>query len=387
MNNGLPRTILTFTAAGLVFGMLAYLPLTSRGQTPSPSPSNNPYGIPGNPPPAPGSPGGAPSPSPSEFLMPLPSGLGDMLQQQVPTFVPPFSIFANPSAPSPGGQVRLSVNTPTFDKNASTYIWTLNGKTLTDRSGLGKHSIIIQAGEVGSSLKASVTATESNGTVHTASLSIPVADLVVTWTAQTSIPKWYKGKALPVAGAKVRLVAMPTFIANGSAIPPAQLIYTWLIDGNPFTSGAGLQVVEVNASKIPLINPVVYLKVEDRTRKISKDIRVGVIARTPRALVYQTLPLGGIEPRTAIRSIIASNQGLLDIAVEPFYFPKPKKDLAYAWTVNGIQLQGQPGAPYILTIDPNGVQGGNAAIVANVSDQDEFMFAGKGLNLSFKQPR
>lgn len=381
MINGSKHTIIPFTIAGLIFGMLfAYAPFSSWGQTPSASPGSQ-YEIPGNLLSAPANPGGSPNPSASAVMMPLPLGLSD---QGPTTFVPPFSIVANPAAPSPGENITLTVDTPTFDKNAATYTWTLNGKTLIDQSGLGRRGITAQAGEVGSSIKVSVTATEPNGAQHSTTLSVPVADLIITWTAQTSIPKWYKGKALPSAGAKVRLVAMPTFVANGTVIPPSQLMYTWLIDGNPFTSGAGMQVVEVNASKIPLMSPVVYLLVEDNTKKISKDIRVGVFAQTPQVLAYQTFPLGGIEPRTALSSMMVPNQGLVDIQLEPFYFPKPKKDLAYAWTVNGIQLQGQPGAPYILTIDPAGVKNSHAGIVASVSDSDDYMFAARGLNLSFK---
>jgi hypothetical protein len=328
----------------------------------------------------------AQNPSPSTGT-PLYPGLDPALLQQLqpPSIVPPFSLRATPESPSPGETVKIEALPSVFETRTADYRWTINGSPRNDASGIGRTIFTTAAGRVGSVIRIQVNAREPDGTSHTAQLSIHVSDLAVEWTAHTYIPKWYKGKALPILGSFVTISAIPSFMLDGSFIPPSRLIYTWLVDGREALKGAGEQTLTTRYPSFPRTSRTVIIRVQDIEQRIRKEVRLGLVPQAPRAAVYRTTPLGGIEPRQSV-TLIPDPEDIIDVQAEPFYFNTSlRSNLDFQWRINGVpQPAGAPN-PSHLTISTAGATNSLVSVSALIRHPGQFTSssASKSLILLF----
>lgn len=304
-------------------------PSPTPSQTPSPTPSESP----------------TPTPKPTPFVPDL---------SQVPNgsqLISLLTIASSPSSPSPNEQTTITAKTPTFDPNTAHFTWTVDGKKRDDLSGFGKNKFTITAGDAGSKMRVSVHVLSPKGQTLTSAYTMYVTDLTMTWIAQTYTPKWYKGKALPTSGSPLKIVAAPTIIIDGVTIPPEKLIYRWSVNGQKKLSGIGQQTFTTVAPGKPDQTLMYTVSIEDGGKRIKKEGRLGLTVVIPKAVIYQTLPLGGVEPRQAMRYASLAPGKSMDVQMEPFFYPiASRRDIPFEWTVSGDKVPGTAENPYFLTI-------------------------------------
>ncbi len=269
-------------------------------------------------------------------------------------FIPePVSLVASPLSPSPGEAVTVTASTPTFDRNSAFFSWTVNSKQRLEFSGQGKNEIQLTAGEIGSVLQVRVEVDGPQGMGGTASVALRVTDLALTWSAETYIPKWYQGKALPTPGAVVNIVAIPRFVVGGREIPPQSLVYRWgLDDEERALTGVGAQVFQIRTSDLPKTSHQIKVTIEDSTRQITKEGEMFIIPTNPRLAIYPSTPLGGIEFRSSPLFLPTTARGIIDFQAEPFFFAiKSRKELPYQWSIGGSEGKGNSGEEYKLSLN------------------------------------
>ncbi len=284
------------------------------------------------------------------FVLTMSLGMSAVAHAQV--IPPPVSLAADPSSPSPRSQYIVTASTPTFDKNFAAFEWTVDGKSRPEFSGVGANSITLTAGAVGSVKKISVSVSRPTGDGGSSSLTVIPSELSLPWIAETSVPAWYRGKALPTPGAVVHIVAVPRIVIGGSALKPEGLIYRWRIDSDKESlTGAGKRVFLFTASTLPETTHQIDVSVEDIDGRIRKDGRVLITTdAAPRIVLYASSPLGGTEPRSA--GSAAGRPGLFDVIAEPFFFPLASAaSLAYDWLVDGNAVPASTQNPRVVTID------------------------------------
>lgn len=269
-------------------------------------------------------------------------------------FIPePVSLVAVPLSPSPGETVVIEASTPTFDQNSAFFSWTVDGRTRPELSGQGKNRIELTAGQIGSSLRVSVEASAAQGAGGNASLTLRVSDLALTWFAETYVPKWYKGKALPTQGSVVSIVAVPRFLIGGREVSPQNLIYRWgLDDEDRALSGVGAEVFQIRASDAPKTSHQIRVRIEDTAGQIIKEGEIFIVPKRPRLAIYPATPLGGIEFRSSPTFYLTPARGIIDFQAEPFFFPvKSRKELPYQWSVGGVEAKGTPGEEHGVSLN------------------------------------
>ncbi|GEM_PF-1257746 len=284
-------------------------------------------------------------------------------------------LSSEPSSPSPEQKVTVQADTPTTDSDRDVFTWIIDGVTRPELSGAGKNTFTYTAGPVGSIKRVSVRVQPINDQAFSSSLNIYTTDIVLTWTADTFIPKWYKGKALPIVNSKIRMVALPTFIVDGAQIPASRLIYAWSVDGNRVSKGVGKQVYDFEQPNQTWATPTILVTVEDSAGRIHKEVRTGMISQQPHAVIYQSLPLGGIEFRRGTAAFPSIAPSIVDLEVEPFFFNvQSRYDLSYTWSVGRSPAANTPQNPFLLTIDAQQQQGNAdipvSIVVQNTSDLD-----------------
>lgn len=272
-------------------------------------------------------------------------------------------LIASPASPSPGETVIIEALAPSFDKNTAYFEWLVNGVPQEKVSGQGENTLTLTAGDAGSSILVEVGVSRNGSPLISASIKVIVVDLALTWFAETYIPKWYKGRALPTPNSTVSVVALPFVIIDGKRIAGEDLIYRWSADDERnVVSGVGKHTLRIRTSKLTNASHNITVVVEDTEKRIRKEGFLVLPLTTPRIGFYHLSPLGGVEPRRALFSPLAVGRTIIDIIAEPFFFPViSRNDLSYRWNVSDVALSETPDNPYLLTLDTQN-QNTNAAI-------------------------
>lgn len=297
---------------------------------------------------------------------------GDSNAQIVPKAV---SLVANPSSPSPGQKVTIQALTPLFDKNTSFFEWAVDGQTRKDLDGLGKHSIKLTAGEVGSLIRIKVAVSSPEGKGGQSALSIPVSDLALISFADTYKPPWYKGRALPVKNSAVNVVAIPTIILDGARLSHHSILYRWSLNGKKDSlAGVGKSVFTFRMSPYTSDPYEVSVTIEDIDKKIRKESMVTIEHKTPKSIIYPYTPLGGVETRNGTRTIFSTKKGFIDFVAEPFFLPvSSPRDLSFEWRVDSQRASGTPTKPNLLTVDARSYPKSPIEITAIIDDTNALL--------------
>ncbi len=280
--------------------------------------------------------------------------------------------------------MTVTAATPSFDRLTAQFRWTVDGKARPDLSGAGKNSFQLTAGNVGSSQRVSVSVSRASAAAGVAggdaSLTIRVADLTLTYIAETFVPKWYRGKALPVSDSVVGVVALPEVVVDGRRVPPERLIYRWgLDDEKNALSGIGEQVFRIRTSDLPGTSHEIKVRVEDPEGKIRKEGIFYVVPSKPRLAIYGATPLGGVEFRAA-NGLTAAAQGLFDFAAEPFFFPvSSRRDLTWQWSIGGATAGGNPETPALITVNASDYTPGALSVAASAQAPGTFLSTASAL--------
>lgn len=297
----------------------------------------------------------------------LAAGVAETKAQVVPQLK--IGLTASPSSPAPGEKVKIQATTPGFDKDTSFFEWTVNGKLRTDLSGRGKHSIELVAGKLGASFSISLKVTSQEDRTASASLKIGVSDLVLSWFADTYTPRWYKGKAMPVAGSVVNIVALPQIVLGGRSVDSKNLIYTWgLDDEERVLTGVGKNILRIKMSNDETQTHWVKVVVEDISKTVRKEGNTFVPSVTPTALIYLYNENSSIEFRGAPNLISAPRGETINLIAEPFFFPvKTRSELEFGWRLSGNEITGDPDNKHLFSIDTRTQASSIVPISVNIS--------------------
>lgn len=271
-------------------------------------------------------------------------------------FIPdPVALVSKPASPAPGENFVVEASTPTFDKNTANFSWIVDGRARPDLSGQGKNQISLKAGKIGSVSRVIVNVSTPQGLAGNASLTVRISDLVLTWFAETYVPKWYKGKSLAIPESIISVVALPNILVGGRAVNPDSLIYRWdLDDQEKALVGVGEQVFRLKTSLFQQNLHQIKVTITDSQGQINQQKEIFLSSSEPRVVIYRSSPLGGIEFRSSPEVSVASKDETQDFVAEPFFLPvASKKNLSYGWNVAGQDFEGNAGKRFSLSLDIN----------------------------------
>lgn len=224
--------------------------------------------------------------------------------------------------------------------------------------------------------------------------NIPSSPVDLLFDADSYVPPFYRGRALPSAGTNMHLQALARF----GGVPDSQITYTWRRNGQveSSVSGAGRSSISLTA---PTLFGTDTISVDARTADGSMygSASVAISSIDPRATLYQDHPLFGIEYYNALTPLEASPlTGLTDqnsipdlemtFAAVPYFAQASNPNdprLAYAWSVNGApvsaattSLPAQAGGSEITINAQN--SSGLAAISLLLTSPINFLLHGEG---------
>lgn len=256
----------------------------------------------------------------------------------------------SPAYPRPREQVRVIAQTFSFNTQAVSLSWYVNGKQV--KSGKGITEITITTGSIGTPTAVRVTANPPGTTRYDKTVTIWPSDLDVLWHTNTYTPVGYRGKALPVRGSVVTYVALPSLAAGSGYYDPKNLLYEWRVDNTlrKNQSGRGKNTFSLPITKSRNVPPQVSVRVYNEENTVTQEKRVAISIQEPKLLFYEIRPLRGPSYERALEDTHRMASGAeTRILAEPYYANGTPSFLRYQWNIGNTAIVSDAKNPEILS--------------------------------------
>ncbi len=285
-----------------------------------------------------------------------------------------FVIQTTPETPGAYEQVKATLVSYEIDLKTLPITWKINGKKQTN--GIGLKDFSFKTGPAGTTiaLSAEVTTPSSDYGTIIQEKSFSPQNLDTLWEADTYTPPFYKGKALPTAQSTIKVVAYPSFFSKGKAVNPNSLVYTWkngyFIDQT--NSGYGKRTY-VYVGGYPGNTDSLTTTVSSIDKTLSIDKTTRILISTPKVLLYEDKPLGGVSYENQISNTYYFPKKQVTIHAEPFFFSFPYRNQnngEFRWVLGGKTLTPNPDNKTEFVIQTPDEGRGNINLSLSVINKD-----------------
>lgn len=267
-----------------------------------------------------------------------------------------------PNYPRPDEMVFINLSLYTDDLNSANIAWYKDGKLVLNGKGQTKYSF--RLGNVGEETDLEIRVNLLSGASFSKTFTLNPASVDLVSEANSYVPPFYKGKALPARQGSSKIVAMPEFVKNGKKISPQNLIYEWSngVDAYQSQSGYGKNVLILNGSVLGKEDEVEVL-VTDPTNNLVADSFINIVPTDPEIVFYENNPYYGHLFDLAVKNTFDLKTGEVQILAAPYYFSKEREGLLkYDWRLNGETVPNLVGSRTAIFKKPEGQSG-----VSNIS--------------------
>ncbi len=271
-----------------------------------------------------------------------------------------LSIELSPSHPAPGESVHALARSSSIDLSETILSWNANGKTLA--SGVGTTEVDIPAGPLGSETRLTLIALEGELPFATVEAFIRPVELDLLWEADSYVPPFYRGRALPSAGTNLRLEAIPRFVRkNGSPVATRDLLFTWKRNGYVIAAVSGRDKSSAVIESPPLFGKdSISVEVKTLDGTLVGEASTRVISQEPRIVLYQNHPVFGLSYHRALENENSIPDVEASFSVVPYFAEAASPDdraLRYEWQVNSNKIAHDEEHPSEITINATGSSG------------------------------
>lgn len=252
---------------------------------------------------------------------------------------PDFSIGISPQQYGPNDKISVVLTSKDFYLNGSSITWILDGKTVL--KGTGEKRLDMIAPDFGKESKLAVAVISEQGIKKEKTAIIRGNGVDLIWKARTSVPAWYKGKALPVLQSKIKVAAIPFVYSGGKEISPSSLVYEWYVNNKKDIPNSGMgkrsYIFQIKNSD----DYVITVKVSDGAGniKLEKGTVISVDRIDPVILFYEENPLEGTQYQSIIGREINFDKEKMGARAEAYFFSADETmSWNYKWSMNGREV-------------------------------------------------
>ncbi len=246
-----------------------------------------------------------------------------------------------PEYPGPNELARVTLQNPLMDLSVSDITWYVNNKVFA--RGAGMTAAGIPVGPLGSRTNISATAQTPDGFYASGNASIAPAEVDLLWESDSYTPPFYRGRALPSAGAGIRAQAIARFKTAGSLqLSERDIVYTWKRNGSvvPSLSGRGMPSAFFPAPAL-FGTDIVEAVASTIDGGAGGAARAEISSIEPVLALYEDNPLSGIMYNNAIDDTESLSDTEATFAAVPYFAEAESPDdprLIYSWSVNGKKI-------------------------------------------------
>ncbi len=280
---------------------------------------------------------------------------------------PELGITLQPSNPQPGETTVATLNDSSGGAYGASVNWFIDDKEIADSNN--QRSITFTATEDGSqNIKAVLT--KPIGGTQVIQQTIKPAYLDIIIEAQTRVPDFYLGRALPSIGSTVNATAL----ISGNGFRNNDLVYIWKVNNKVIDGGAmrGKDQVSFITPRGGQISLSVQITELNGTVIASRNIILPSVE--PEMHFYEVSSLFGISEK-AIKDQLKLSGNSTTIKAEPYYldinvYNNPNID---EWSISSGQFQRVGSNPYEVSIQSGGIFNQNTELSFHVRDTKQVL--------------
>lgn len=287
-----------------------------------------------------------------------------------------------PQLPGPDVPVRITIESYLTDLYKANISWSVNGEIV--ERGTGRTSFSFKNGPSEKTTTVSIHIITNAGEVVDRDFYFTPIGVTTMWEADTYTPPFYKGKALMVPQAVVKIVAIPN---TNDTLSAGKLVYTWKKDDyvDTASSGYGRNAFSFVGPK-PLTSTKITLDVSSLDDSAESIMQIYLPQARPLILFYEKDPLLGVLYNKPLGAEFSLNKKEFSVSAEPYFFSNESGDaptIKYNWSVNGRVVQNY-GRNITLRNDA-GAKGTSAVSLAMRGITKTFQSANKDIKINFTE--
>lgn len=268
---------------------------------------------------------------------------------QTPSGADAIMLSYYPQRPTPGEQVTVTASSQLYDLTKLQTVWMRDGQEV--ESGKGVLQVDITAPRSGATTRVTFSA---GGSTASAYVDIAPTEIDLLFEAESYIPPFFRGRALPLTPAKIRAQAIPHLQQGGSPIPSAQLYYSWRVNGTTVkgVSGKGKSVALL-PSPVLFGADTISVDVGTSAGVVLDSASVRVVSARPLATLYQDHPLLGIIYHRSLPAQTHLASGDVTLVAVPYFAAittLTEPVLRYVWKVNNFLAPEEVVSQNMITI-------------------------------------
>lgn len=248
----------------------------------------------------------------------------------------PISLYMTPDAPGPETPTVVTIESYAVDVRASYIIWTINGTKVAEGSGVVRHAFTTPG--VGEEVTIEAKILTPKGKVFRETLVFRPSTVDILWQADTYVPPFYKGKALPSHKSNIITFAIPEF----PGVDPKKVHYRWSVDRTTYVGiGTGVTSAKILATweKSPT-NLAVEAKSPDGLYRATH--RVSPVSVRPEIYFYEDSPLSGTRFGRALSGSISVDAPEYTLTAAPYFFSRTNRllgHLVFEWYIDNRRVR------------------------------------------------
>lgn len=271
-----------------------------------------------------------------------------LLAQAIPT---PGTIHltASPSHPAPQTEVTFSLDDYSTNTLGYDIMWSVNRVEV--QAARNERSLTIQSGDLGEEKVIAATLTKPGAPTISTTYTIKPVSIDIIIEADTYVPSFYNGRALPSAEASVRAIAV---VQDGKGISWNTYSYRWRLGETILSAGAvkGKYAVDIIVPRLP--GSALSVEVYDLSGNMlgRESISLGTVS--PFILLYEHSPLRGLMQKS-LSTLTQDVQVPTTIYAEPYFLKIPRisaDNVVMEWQQNNIPVTKSPSTINAFVIQP-----------------------------------
>ena len=256
-----------------------------------------------------------------------------------------FSLDVRPSLPEPHMPVTISLNDYSVNAISAEVFWSVNGRLQEDSKNA--RSITLETGDLGEKNTVEVTLRRGDGTELRASTVIEptVVDLVLE--ADTYVPSFYQGRALPGRTSMLHATAV---VHDSTGLLDTAYTYRWTL-GQEVLFGGAVKGKNTVSFAMPLYSKTLTVEVIGPEGKVIARKSMTPTGVQPELYFYEWSPLRGLY-QDAISGAFPLIGEENTIYGEPYFVntSPTSANANVAWNIGGQVVSSDPESARAITV-------------------------------------
>lgn len=250
----------------------------------------------------------------------------------------PMSLSVSPTSPGAYEEVKATISSLQFKVDVTPIAWFVNGTAA--KTGIGEKTFTFKTGAPGEPIFLHVEAdTEEYGLAYLEKTITP-GGIDIMWEADTYVPPFYKGKALPSPQSQMKFIALPNFLSKNTS--PKNFVYKWGSNSGSRLSGYEKNIFIYRSGYLYGTDTIkVTVTTQDGAASAQKSTPIKV--SSPKILFYKNKPLDGVRYDKALGTAITFDESEIVLRAEPYFFSFVSRnyddDGIFDWRLDGKKLE------------------------------------------------